>query len=292
MTSSAKMRVLTFVALISVVWPAQSARGQETGTLETLSPAARWARECGPEADAVVADSALVGLRGRNGAVLTGQVIDSAGQPIRDARITFSGVKGEWRADIAGGFTIAGIPPGPRAVKIAAIGFLHECRVVKFVVRDTATIAVSLVRIVTRLSTVQIRERERANVTKSEIDQRKRAGFGYRTDSLELARLPGLPEAFNFPGVRAKYSRGIFSIEMNGAYHIGSKGSSGMATTCNPTIWIDGAIADISELNDMHKEEVALIEIYNTAARAPMQYAGTRNPCGVVLVWRKRYIDP
>jgi hypothetical protein len=146
MTSSAKSRVLSFVALCAVVSPARSALAQETGTLVTLPAAAKWARDCGPDAEAPVADSMLTGLRGRNGAVLTGIVIDSAGQPIRDARITFSGVKGDWRADMAGGFTIVGVPPGSRAVSISAIGFLHECRVVKFVMHDTATIAMSLVR--------------------------------------------------------------------------------------------------------------------------------------------------
>ncbi len=292
MTSPAKLRVLSFVALCAVVAPARFARAQETGTLVTLPAEARWPRECGPQAESPIADTALVGLRGRNGGVLTGLVIDSAGQPIRDARIIFSGVKGEWRADMAGGFTIVGVPPGTRAVSISAIGFLHECRVVKFAVHDTATIAVSLVRIVTQLSTVQIREREHANALKGELDQRKRAGFGYRTDSLDLARLPGLPEAFNFPGVRARYNRGTWGIEMSGTYHITSKGGSGQTLTCNPTIWVDGAIADITLLNDLHKEEVALIEVYNSAARTPIQYAGTRNLCGVVLVWRKRYIDP
>ncbi len=146
MTSPAKLRVLTFVALCAVVCPVRSARGQDTARLETLPSAARWSRECGPEVASTVADTTLVGLRGRNGAVLTGLVIDSAGQPIGDARVTFSGGNVEWRADRAGGFTIVGVPPGSRAVSISAIGFLHECRVVNFAVRDTATIAVSLVR--------------------------------------------------------------------------------------------------------------------------------------------------
>jgi hypothetical protein len=159
MTSPAKLRVLTFVALCVAVCPARSARGQDAATLETLPSTARWTRECGPVSGAPVADSALVGLRGRNGAVLTGLVIDSAGQPIRDARITFFGVKGEWRADMAGGFTIVGVPPGSRAVSISAIGFLHECRVVNFAARDTASIAVSLVRIGTQLSNEQLARR-------------------------------------------------------------------------------------------------------------------------------------
>jgi hypothetical protein len=293
MTSPAKLRVLTFVALCAVVCLAPLARGQEAPTLVTLPATAKWARECGPDASAPLPDTALVGLRGRNGAVITGVVIDSAGQPVRDARISFSGVKGEWRADVAGGFTVVGIPPGSRAVNISAIGFLHECRVVNFVARDTATVAVALVRIVTKLSTVQIREREHANALRSELDQRRRAGFGYRSDSIELSRLPGVREAFNFPGVRVKSSQGRWSLSMQrGVYSMPSKGSRGQSLDCAPTIWVDGSITDVEFLNEINKEEIALIEVYNSAAGAPMQYAGTRTLCGVVLVWRKRYIDP
>ena len=36
-------------------------------------------------------------------------------------------------------------------------------------------------------------------------------------------------------------------------------------------------------LTEMHKEEVALIEIYNSASRAPLQFPSDNN-CGVVLV--------
>jgi hypothetical protein len=292
MTSSAKLRVLTFVALILVVLPARLLRGQEPGTLVTRAAESRPPRECGPDGTSPVGDTSLVGLRNRDGAVLTGVAIDSAGVGLRDARVTISGVKGEWRTDAIGGFTIPGVPQGSRAVSIASIGFLHECRVVVFVAHDTATVAMALQRIVTKLSTVQVREHERANVMKSEIDQRKRAGFGYRSDSVELARLPGVREAFNFPGVRVTGSQGAWGIQMNGTYGIQSKGGSGQALTCSPTIWIDGGISDIQMLNELTKDEIAMIEIYNTAARTPMQYAGTRNLCGVVLVWRKRYIDP
>ena len=67
---------------------------------------------------------------------------------------------------------------------------------------------------------------------------------------------------------------------------------AGGGTDCFPTIWIDGALSDIEILNAMMKEEIGLIEVYTSAARAPLQYSGTRTNCGVVLVWRKRFISP
>ncbi len=70
----------------------------------------------------------------------------------------------------------------------------------------------------------------------------------------------------------------------------------GGSPDCLPTIWIDGAIAGdpiagAQMLNTVSKEEVALIEVFKTAAQAPLQYGGSRTNCGVVLVWRKDFIN-
>jgi hypothetical protein len=139
---------------------------------------------------------------------------------------------------------------------------------------------------------VTVEERKRFDALKSELDGRRRMGFGYRADSAELARLPGVMEAFNFPGVRTRSSQGRWFIYMNGVYTMPSKSSSGITMTCTPMIWIDGSIADMDYLNELTKDEIGLIEVYTSAAGAPTQYAGTRTNCGVVPVWRKRFINP
>ena len=270
---------------------APQASAQETPAVSANAIARKSPRECGAE-DQALTDTTWSPLRGRDGAALTGIVFDSGGSPILGARVAISGVVGEWRAGATGAFAVRGVPLGARAVTISAIGFLHECRIVDFVAHDSVALTVTLMRIITKLSAVQIREREHKNLLKDEIDQRRRAGFGYRADSLELDHLPGLPEALNFPGVRVTRFGGRWGISMFGSYHIQSKGESGSNTTCSPTIWIDGAISSMDMLNDIQKDEVAVIEVYNSAARAPLQFAGTRNLCGVVLVWRKQYVNP
>jgi hypothetical protein len=243
-------------------------------------------------AQAAADSSAIRPLRGADGAAVDGVAVDSAGQPLRDARITVSGVIGEWRTDGNGRFSVRGIPPGTRVIAATELGFEPERRLVDVASHDSAFLELSMSRLVTKLKVVTVQEREHHNALKFDLDQRRRAGFGYRTDSAELARLPGVGEAFNFPGVHAAFRGGQFSIYMTGVYSMTSKGGSGAALSCNPTIWIDGAISDIAMLNDLHKDEIALIEVYSSAARTPMQFAGTRNLCGVVLVWRKSYISP
>jgi hypothetical protein len=249
-----------------------------------------------PSSDAIEqlgADASLLApVRDLDGSTLAGVVRDSARLPVHDARVTVSGVAGEWRVNANGGFVVRGIPSGTRVIAIRALGLAPERRLVDLAARDSAFLDLSMTRLITTLSTVTIREREHLNALRSDLDQRRRAGFGYRADSLELARLPGVMEAFNFPGVRTAWKLGMWGISMTGVYSIPSKGSSGITLSCNPTIWIDGAISDIFMLNELTKDEIALIEVYNSAARAPLQYASARSLCGVVLVWRKRYIDP
>lgn len=236
--------------------------------------------------------SSLAPVRDLDGSTLAGVVRDSAGQPVHDARVTVSGVAGEWRANANGGFIVRGIPSGTRVISIRALRFAPERRLVDLAARDSAFLDLSMTRLITTLNTVTIREREHFNELKSELDQRRRAGFGYRADSTEFAKYMSVGQALNFPGVHISVIGAEWGIYMTGVYSIPSNGGSGITLTCNPTIWLDGFISDMRMINELRKEEIALVEIYNSAARAPLQYAGTRSLCGVVLVWRKRYIDP
>jgi hypothetical protein len=146
-------------------------------------------------------------------------------------------------------------------------------------------------RRITTLSPVEIRERAHFDLVKSEIDQRKRAGFGYRADSLDLARLPGVMEAFSFPGVHIGGTPSQWGIYMQGAYGIPSRKTGSISLSCSPSILIDGMKADIQYLRDLSKDEIAMIEVFNSAARAPAQFGGGSN-CGIVMVWRKLYVNP
>ncbi len=105
----------------------------------------------------IVADaSPAVALQPGDGATLVGVVHDSVGQPVRDARITVSGVAGEWRANSNGGFVVRGIPAGTRVVSVNAVGFVPDRRLVDLAVRDSAYLGASLTRLATMLSTVRI----------------------------------------------------------------------------------------------------------------------------------------
>ena len=122
--------------------------------------------------------------------------------------MTVSGVAGEWRTSANGEFVVRGIPAGTRVVAVNVMGFVRERRLVEFAAHDSATLDLSMTRLLTTLPTVTVEERRRFDALKSDLEFRRRMGFGYRADSAEIAKLPGVMEAFNFPGVHTSWNQG------------------------------------------------------------------------------------
>jgi hypothetical protein len=241
---------------------------------------------------ALVDPSAVAPMSASDGGTLAGVVHDSTGAPVHGARVTVSGVAHEWRTGADGKFVARGIPPGTRVASISALGYVPERRMVDLAPRDSAFLNLPVTRLITILGAVTVRERERFNAIKSELDQRRRAGWGYMADSAALEKLPSVAAAFNFPRVHIYKQGGAdWKIYMTSGVLTMPQGGRGGGTDCFPTIWIDGAISDIEILNALTKEEIGLIEVYTSAASAPLQYSGTRTNCGIVLVWRKRFIS-
>src|SRR6185312_9661884 len=168
----------------------------------------------------LLADSAhVVPPVSDDGAELVGMVRDSTGHPLRDVRVSISGVTGEWRTDSTGTLVARGIPPGEHVVTATAVGFVSERRFVNLAPGDSALLQVSLPRLMT-LRTITIAERRRYAAIRADLDSRRKLGLGYRADSTELARYPGLGEAFNYPGVYTQFRGGQWSIYMKGMFTI------------------------------------------------------------------------
>lgn len=239
---------------------------------------------------------------------------------VRDSAASASDavVEAQWQASAPGGGAVAGTSVH-RTARPDSIGNYAVCgvprgRVVTVSVHDTLTAAIPesfeigdegvarrdltlppvdrLEQLVTKLRTITIQERRRYDARKDDLDQRRRAGFGYRADSSDFARVMSVGQALSFPGVHVTTSGSQWGVYMTGVYSVPSKGGSGITMTCVPTVWIDGMISDWPMVNELGKDEIAMIEIYNSAARTPLQFAGTRTNCGVVLVWRKEYVNP
>jgi hypothetical protein len=247
--------------------------------------------------DRLASDSATVApLADGTGGSLAGIVRDSAGRPMRDARVKISGLTGEWRSAADGVFTVTGIPEGVHEISTSALGFLPERRIFQAGASGSIELDLSMTRIGATLDSVKILgEMARKTAQWNEVELRVRSGLGFFVDSTRLQKMFTLRQAFNFPRVNVVTTGAQWTIVMQSGITSmpgGGSSSAGVLQPCNPTIWIDGYMVQIEELNELSTTEVGLIEVFPTAARAPSQSAGTRSNCGVVLVWRKSYIAP
>jgi hypothetical protein len=262
----------------------ESANGRVTRRDLTLPSGTHFER--------LLADSSVVPPNATGGSVVAASIRDSTGRALPDVRMSISGVAGEWRANASGTLAARGIPPGERVVTISGIGFERERRLMDLAPGDSASVDVEMTRLITRLSTMTITERRHFDAVRADLDQRRKLGFGYRIDSVELARLPGVGEAFVLPSVHVQFKGGQWSLYMTGAgaYHIPVRGQVGISMDCRPPIWIDGFQSDVEMANSLTKDEIGLIEVFTSGASAPIDYPGSI--CGVVLIWRKRFISP
>jgi hypothetical protein len=95
--------------------------------------------------DSLIGDTSRVALaRPADGATLSGSVHDATGRPVRDARVSLSGVTSERRADALGAFTVRGIPAGTRVLAVSATGYVRAQRLVTLAVDDSAYVALTL----------------------------------------------------------------------------------------------------------------------------------------------------
>ncbi len=179
--------------------------------------------------------------------------------------------------------------------------------------QDTLSDSVKRVQHAQKLNAVTVSaERVRfVNSIVGEVNQRRRAGSGYFADSLSIMRLPGLREAFNFPNIKTGGTPATWSIIMVGSNSLQdmpppaatssakSGEKAGFSTfgrsaesSCSPVIWVNGAISDGDILHSLHKEDVAVIEVYSSISRVPVKYQTMSSNCGVVVLWLKQYFNP
>lgn len=249
-------------------------------------------------------------LHAQDTLVIHGRVIDQAGRPVESVALTLAPGLLRVTSLEAGRFEVRGLGTGVYTLTARRIGY--QTASVRVLVRDVVTsVTITLIAVpheldedpdqqevaaggITTLNTVTIKERQQFDIIRADIDHRRNLGFGYRIDSVQLTRLPGVGEAFTLPSVHVQWHQGQWSLYMTGtgAYHTPKRGGAGLSMSCAPTVWIDGFLENDTIANSLTKDEVGLIEVYTSAASAPLEYTGTRSNCGVVLIWRKRFIGP
>jgi Carboxypeptidase regulatory-like domain/TonB-dependent Receptor Plug Domain len=222
-------------------------------------------------------------------AVLTGRVVNAAGQGVVGARVDVLGTPGATLTKENGEFTLTGLPSGTQSVVVRQIGFAPEERAVELSTRAPARVEVAMTRPATMLSTVVVKADRDVGLERIGYVQRKKSGGGYHLDGDDIQkRAPTmLTDLFRtIPGLRVvPAGNGIdYRIE-----------STRQATSNCVKYWVDGAPFEALFPGDIDRllplNEIAAVEVYNGVSVPPQFQMAGQSACAAIVMWSKTRVD-
>ena len=174
-----------------------------------------------------------------------------------------------------GRFRIFSLPAGRYIFVVHRLGYVAYSTTVEVAANDTMRPSFTLEPVTTSLDTVVIKATPRVQRL-AEFDSRRRAGQGKFITAEDIERRHAM-----LTGDLLRSVLGVQIIDRGGsAYAASTRG-------CLYEIFIDGlSVGNQFNLSLMPRpEEIAGIEIYTSAATAPMQYGRSQRGCGAILVW-------
>jgi Carboxypeptidase regulatory-like domain len=234
---------------------------------------------------------------------LQGQVVDTAGRPIRSAIVETDDPPKAVVSDDSGFFRFADLPAGPITVRVRRIGFEGVEFQLRLPSDSTVSIGVKLLPVAQLLEAVQIdagAEAAHPQLALTGFYQRLRAGWGHMVTPEEIDKRRKLaPSASSFlqdiVGVTVKHAQvGV------GRGRAGRSGGGGGAAILGKTPYGGDCVMNLlmngqpvklqdGETFDMYfsVNELYAIETYAHAAEIPTEYHQLlgNDFCGAVVVW-------
>lgn len=213
-------------------------------------------------------------------ATLLGEIVTSAGQPVKQARVTLDGAAREALSNDTGVFLLTGLPPGTGTIVVRSMGFLPKRLGVDLRANATVAVAVVLDQTIRMLDSVRVRaKRYDSHESFAEaLDQKRRESPGgvYLGESyLERRVYADTPDIF-------RTIAGL-SVSPDGAVFLTRGASSLTDSRCIPALFIDNVKMETT-LDIVRPRDIRGIEIYRSAASVPPQY---NDPCGAIVIWTK-----
>lgn len=213
---------------------------------------------------------------------LSGTVLNEAGRPVTDAIVEVWRTGLTSRTDSAGRFEIASLPVGTHALEVRRIGFAPQQIPVHLASRAPTSVDVVLEKPVRMLDAVRVTARTLYSRRQSELEQRRRRGWGHfiMRDELERSAASRVTDVLRrVPGVRVYTTQGSDVVTF-------ARGDN-MSGPCRPTVYLDGhrlgSSEDIDFLATVNSLEA--IEVYTSATQAPVEYWS--GSCGAIVLWTK-----
>ena len=223
----------------------------------------------------LVVDS-VTGLH-RGGSTLIGTVLDEFGRPRPSARASVDDALGEAFADTAGVFVLRNLPAGSQMLMVRMIGYAAARAMVNLRNGDTARTNVQL-RQVTVLDTIRVTATRRASNELTELEERARAGFGYRFDAEQLRIRTSMRAVFQgLPNLTIS-GRSVYQFELTAIV-------SGQ--TCPVTLYVDGVRGSVDELQSYRPNQLIALEYYPRPEQAPLRFQTVASNCPIALVWTR-----
>jgi hypothetical protein len=214
---------------------------------------------------------------------LSGIVRNESGQPVTDAIIEVWHTGLASRTDASGRFEMASLPVGTHALEVRRIGFAPQQLPVHLASRSPTSVDVVLEKPVRMLDAVRVTARTLYSRRQSEIDQRRRRGFGHfiMREELERSAASRVTDVLRrVPGVRVYTTQGSDVVTF-------ARGDN-MSGPCRPTVFMDGhrlgSGEDIDFLASVSSLET--IEVYTSGTQAPVEFWSTSG-CGVIVLWTR-----
>ena len=238
-----------------------------------------------------------------------GSVRDLSGRPVPQAEILIDSDGGRFQMADSGSFAILVLETGPITVWARAIGYYPDRRRLLLAGGDTVTILFRLERTAQQLDSVAVVASESGVGRMQPFEERRRAGIGrfYTREVLSDREHSTLGDVLRMTaGIRlvrrppdcgsgfAIATRGVITAQpwMSCSTRIPFPVACYMAVYLDGIrIWVPGDIEPVN-IDQFRVNSLEGIEVYRGPAETPMQYQGTGNACGALLLWTRTGDNP
>ncbi len=230
-----------------------------------------------------------------------GQVVDSAGHPVKAAIVETDDPPKAVVSDDSGYFRFAELPAGPITIRVRRIGFEGIEFQLRLLADSTVSVGVKLLPTAQLLQTVEVdagAETAHPQLAQTGFYQRMRAGWGHMVTPEEIDKKRGsMTGASSFlqdiVGVKVAHGQGSRRGSGRGGAGGGAivTGTSAKGTDCPMNLLMNGDPVKLQagETFDMffNVNEVYAIEVYAHATDIPAAYQQLlgNDFCGAVVVW-------
>lgn len=246
---------------------------------------------------AQVAPASSTGPAPAKPAHFQGQVVDTAGRPIRAAIVETDDPPKAVISDDSGFFRFAELPAGPITIRVKRIGFTGIEFQLRLPADSTVSIGVTLLPAAQMLSTIEVdanAEATHPQLATTGFYQRMRAGWGHMVTPEEIdKRRKAVPLASTFlqsvVGVSVKH--GQTARGRGGAGGAIVMGKTAYGGDCAMNIIVNGSPVKLQDGetfdNYISISELYAIETYAHAPEIPAEYQQLlgNDFCGAVVVW-------